>query len=71
MQDISLPSGAVARSTPHAQAAALRLGVLVLGAALAPQRRVLCAGVPILIADGIRIAQALLGALALLAVPSP
>ena len=71
MQDVRLPGGAVTRGAPHAQAAALRLGVLVLAARLAARRAVLraagaavCVGVPLACLP-------LLGALPLLAVPPP
>ena len=69
MQDIGLPGGAVPSGAPHAQAAALGLGVLVLRAALAPGRAVFRS----VGAIALRIAvtrQALLGPLPLLAVPA-
>lgn len=69
MQDVGLPGRAVPGGAPHAQAAALGLGVLVLQAALGPGRRVLRAAGAIAVGAALAL-QALLRPLPLLAVPA-
>ena len=68
MQNIGLPGSAVSGGAPHAQPPALRLGVLVLWAALAPCSGVLCTAALIGVPFPIPLLP-LLGPLALLAVP--